>query len=209
MVKELFFNTAWWYDPLFGGVLGGFRALAARIVSVRKGERVLDVGCGTGAQLAFFQDGGCDVNGIDRSLAMLRAAKLKLGAGAMLSNCDAIRLPYTDDSFDLVVSSLFLHQLNSSMQSSALGEMMRVLKPEGQILLIDFHQYANRSIMGIFTYLLIRTIEFSAGWEHFTNSRKFLLEGGVPKLALHHGAKLQKTIVTWNGNLGLYLLRSS
>jgi hypothetical protein len=84
---------------------------------------------------------------------------------------------------------------------------MRLLKPDGQILLVDFHPEAGRSIKGRLTYYFISTIEFFAGWEHFRNSRDFLSRGGIPKLVKGQGLKIRKTFVVGNGNLGVYLLR--
>ncbi len=207
MANESFLDTARWYDPLFEGVLGGLRALAARVVPPKKGMKVLDVGCGTGAQLAIYQEGGCEVCGIDLSTPMLNAAKSKLGEKAALTISDAIRIPYPNDTFDLVLSSLFLHQLNAQLRFTALEEAMRVLRPDGQILLVDFHSKAARSIKGRLTYYFISTIEFFAGWEHFSNSRDFLARGGIPNLAKGQGLKIRKMFVLGNGNLGVYLLR--
>lgn len=181
--------------------------MAARVVPPKKGMKVLDVGCGTGAQLAIYQEGGCEVSGIDLSPPMLRVATSKLDEKAVLTNGDAIRMPYPNDTFDLVLSSLFLHQLNTQLRSAALEEAMRVLQPHGQILLADFHPEAARSIKGWLTYYFISTIEFFAGWEHFSNSRDFLSQGGIPKLAKGQGLKIRKTLVLGNGNLGIYLLR--
>lgn len=207
MANESFLDTARWYDSLFEGVLGGLRAMAARVVPPKKGMKVLDVGCGTGAQLAIYQVGGCEVSGIDLSQPMLNVAKSKLGEKAALTNSDAIRMPYPNDTFDLVLSSLFLHQINAPLRSAVLEETMRVLKLDGQILLVDFHPKATGSIKGQLTYYFISTIEFFAGWEHFSNSRDFLSRGGVPKLAVGQGLKIRKTFVVGNGNLGVYLLR--
>ena len=207
MANESFLDTARWYDPLLEGVLGGLRAMAARVVPPKKGMKVLDVGCGTGAQLAIYQEGGCEVSGIDLSTPMLKVAKSKLGEKAALTNGDAIRMPHPNDTFDLVLSSLFLHQINAPLRSAVLEETMRVLKPDGQILLIDFHPLEARSIKGQLTYYFISTIEFFAGWEHFSNSRDFLSRGGIPKLAKGQGLKIRKTFVLGNGNLGVYLLR--
>jgi ubiquinone/menaquinone biosynthesis C-methylase UbiE len=206
MSNESILDTARWYDPLFEGVLGDLRAMVARVVPPKKGLKVLDVGCGTGAQLAIYQEGGCEVCGIDLSHPMLRVARSKLDGKSVLTNGDAIRMPYPNDTYDLVLSSLFLHQLNSPSRSAALEEAMRVLKPDGQILLIDFHPLEAKSIKGKLTLFFISTIEFFAGWEHFSNSRDFLSQGGIPKLALGGGLKIRKTFVVGNGNLGIYLL---
>jgi ubiquinone/menaquinone biosynthesis C-methylase UbiE len=207
MSNESIMAIARWYDPLFEGVLGGLRAMAARVVPPKKGMKVLDVGCGTGAQLAIYQQGGCEVSGIDLSPPMLKVAKSKLGEKAVLITGDAIRMPYPNDTFDLVLSSLFLHQINAPLRSAVLEETIRLLKPDGQILLVDFHPEAGRSIKGRLTYYFISTIEFFAGWEHFRNSRDFLSRGGIPKLAMEQRLKIRKTFVVGNGNLGVYLLR--
>jgi len=109
MSNESILAIARLYDPLFEGVLGGLRAMAARVVPPKKGMKVLDVGCGTGAQLAIYQQGGCEVSGIDLSPPMLKVAKSKLGEKAVLITGDTVRMPYPNDTFDLVLSSLFLH----------------------------------------------------------------------------------------------------
>lgn len=207
MSNESILAIARWYDPLFESVLGGLRAMTARVVPPKKGMKVLDVGCGTGAQLAIYQQGGCEVCGIDLSPPMLKVAKSKLGEKAALTNSDAIRIPYPNDTFDLVLSSLFLHQINAPLRSAVLEETIRLLKPDGQILLVDFHPEAARPIKGRLTYYFISTIEFFAGWEHFRNSRDFLSRGGIPKLAMDQRLKIHKTFVVGNGNLGVYLMR--
>ena len=207
MPAESMLNIARWYDTIFEGVLGGLRSMAARVVPPAEGMRVLDIGCGTGAQLAIYQAGGCQVFGIDLSQPMLRVARSNLDHPAVLTIADALRIPYPDRTFDLVISSLFLHQINPGMRAAVLNEAARVLQPEGQILLIDFHFQNKRSIKGKLTHAFISMIEFFAGWEHFSNSRDFLAQGGIPPLAADHGLQNRKTFVVGNGNLGVYLLR--
>ena len=62
----------------------------------REGMDVLDVGCGTGIQLASYQEAGCRVSGIDASQAMLNVARRRLGERADLQLGDAARMPYPD-----------------------------------------------------------------------------------------------------------------
>jgi len=207
MPTKTFLNFASWYDPLFEGILGSLRATASRVAPPAEGMKVMDIGCGTGAQLAIYQKGGCQVYGIDLSQSMLRVARSKLGNQAALSFGDALRIPYPERTFDLVISSLFLHQLNPSLRRDMLNEAARVLRFEGYLMLIDFHAQDKRTRSGNLTYAFISIIEFFAGWEHFRNSRDFLAQGGIPPLAADLGLKNRKSIVVGNGNLGVYLLR--
>ena len=199
-------DMARWYDPIFADILGGIRELAIRMAPSGQGMNILDVGCGTGVQLAHYLDKGGELFGIDLSIQMLNVAKSNLKGEAGLVNGDALQLPYQTATFDLVISSLFLHQLNAENRSIVLDEIMMVIKPGGQILLIDFHPVSNHTIMGKLTYLAIAIIEFFAGWEHFSHSRQFLSEGGIPNIADSQKLILRKREMVVNGNLGVYLL---
>jgi ubiquinone/menaquinone biosynthesis C-methylase UbiE len=207
MPENNLFNIAGWYDPIFEGLLGGLRALATRIVAPETGMRVLDIGCGTGAQLRLYQDRGSLVYGIDLAQPMLKMAKTKLGNQACLTNGNALRVPFPNQVFDLVMSSLFLHQLHPDLRTAVLNEMLRVLQPGGQLLLVDFHAPEKRSLSGNLTHGFISMIELFAGWEHFSNSRDFLAQGGIPTIAEGAGLRIHKSVVVGNGNLGIYLLR--
>jgi len=209
MPDEPFLNFARWYDPIFENLLGGLRALVARLAPPRDGMKILDIGCGTGAQLDIYHAAGCQVCGIDLAQPMIRVAKSKLGEGAVLSVGDALRIPHPDQAFDLVISSLFIHQLQPGLRAAMLEEAGRVLKSEGQILLVDFHVQAKRSLLGKLTYAFISVIEFFAGWEHFSTSRDFLAKGGIPTLASGLELGIRKSIIVGNGNLGVYLLQQA
>jgi ubiquinone/menaquinone biosynthesis C-methylase UbiE len=200
-------SIARWYDPIFERLNRGLRVLASRVVPPEEGLNVLDIGCGTGSQLALYQAGGSQVFGIDLALPMLIVAKHKLNHMAGLVNGDVLAIPYPDHTFDLVIGSLFIHQFDPVLRAAVLKEAMRVLTPSGQILLIDFHSPEKRSLTGYPMYLFISVIEFFAGWEHFSNSRDFLTSGGIPSLAAELGLRNRKSIVVGNGNLGIYLLR--
>jgi len=206
MPDEPFLNFARWYDPIFEILLSGLRATAARVAPQREGMKGMDIGCGTGAQLEIYHAAGCQVYCIDLAQPMLKIARSKLGEGAVLSVGDALRIPHPDQAFDLVISSLFIHQLQPGLRTVMLEESARVLKPDGQILLVDFHVQAKRSFLGKLTYAFISVIEFFAGWEHFSNSRDFLANGGIPTLVSGLELEIQKSIIVGNGNLGVYLL---
>lgn len=206
MATDSYLDFAKWYDPLFGRVLGGLRETAARIADPKSGMRVLDIGCGTGAQLAIYQEAGCEVFGIDLSQSMLSIARTKLSDQAVLTTGDATKMPFPDQAFDLVISSLFLHQLDAGVRSVALEEAKRIVHADGRILLVDFHPGPLNSIKGKLTKFLISSVEFMAGWEHYSNSRDFLSRGGIPYLATNHHLKVRKKIIVRDGNLGIFLL---
>lgn len=204
-----FLDMARWYDPLFTGVLRNLRVQGTRLAPLKNGMKALDIGCGTGKQLASYQEMGVELFGVDLSTPMLRVAIDNLAGKAGLVNGDALKLPFRGATFDLVIASLFLHQINSQERILVLDEAIRLLKPGGQILLIDFHPVGNKSLNGKLTYLAISVLEFFAGKEHFRNSRDFLSKGGVPRIAAEQGFSLRKSEVLGNGNLGVYLLSLS
>ena len=102
------------------------------------GLRVLDAGCGSGPLSQALGERGAVVSGFDGSPAMLDLARQRLGADADLQVADlAAPLPYADDSFDVVVAALVLHYVKD--WSSTLGELRRVLKPGGRLIVSIIH----------------------------------------------------------------------
>lgn len=112
-----------------------------RLSGAAPGERVLDVGCGTGAltrRVARAVGSAGRVVGIDPSEEMVRYARRHSP-----SNCDyriagAEAVPEPDASFDLAVSSLAVHHIPDDKREKAMAELMRVVRPGGRILIADF-----------------------------------------------------------------------
>jgi ubiquinone/menaquinone biosynthesis C-methylase UbiE len=134
------------YDVLgdvffFGRRRATFQALIAA-AGVQPGQRVLDVGCGTGyfgrlLAKAVGPEGG--VVGIDPSPAMISYASRQTGRA---SNCQfqvgsAEALEFPAEHFDVVVSSLVMHHLPEDLRVAALREMQRVLRPGGVMLVAE------------------------------------------------------------------------
>lgn len=127
--------------------LGRERAFRERLVELARlepGEAALDVGCGTGTlAIAAKRRVGTagKVHGIDASPEMVDRAKRKAaksGADVLFQTAVVEALPFTDGSFDAVLSTLMLHHLPRPVREQCAREMRRVLKPGGRVLAVDF-----------------------------------------------------------------------
>jgi ubiquinone/menaquinone biosynthesis C-methylase UbiE len=150
------------------------------------GLRLLDVGCGTGHQLALWSTRGYEVAGVDGSAEMLGHAEVN-NPGAELREADARELPFADASFDRVTSIEVLRYLPDPRAS--IEEMARVLRPGGVCLataapLFAFNGYAlvNRIALALPFRSLTRLKQF------FTTSRRLrrqFEEAGFSEVAVH------------------------
>jgi ubiquinone/menaquinone biosynthesis C-methylase UbiE len=133
------------YDPLLRWL---FREEAVKRAlleqaDIRAGQRVLDVGCGTGTLALEIQRAcpGARVVGIDgdpKALALARRKAERAGVRLELDHGFADALPYADGFFDRVVSSFVFHHLSRATKERALAEILRVLAPGGRFHLLDF-----------------------------------------------------------------------
>jgi len=112
-------------------------------VALRPGWRALDVGCGTGtlAVLLKRSEPSAEVIGIDGDPTVLGKARSKAAAANLDVRFDvgmAQSLPYPDNSFDTVTSTLMLHHLRPADKASAIREASRVLRPGGAYHVLEF-----------------------------------------------------------------------
>ena len=79
MRSDPYKRIAGFYDYIFEPVNSSLRQIGLKMYAVSPGMRVLDIGCGTGAQLELYKDQKCDIYGIDTSPSMLAKAKERFG----------------------------------------------------------------------------------------------------------------------------------
>jgi ubiquinone/menaquinone biosynthesis C-methylase UbiE len=121
-----------------------YREDLLNLASVAPGDRVLDVGCGTGTQaIAAWrrtQPGG-SVVGVDISpnmLAVARGKARRAGFDIASQHADAARLPFEGDQFDVVTITTVMHMVPEGRHRLSLREASRVLRRGGRLLLIDY-----------------------------------------------------------------------
>jgi ubiquinone/menaquinone biosynthesis C-methylase UbiE len=133
------------YDPLVRVTAreATFKEALLRQASIRDGHRVLDLGCGTGTLALLVKHGhrGAEVFGLDADPEALKLARTKLSESGIEVRLDqglASALPYTAESFDRTLSSLFFHHLSSELKLEAMREVLRVLRPGGEFHIADW-----------------------------------------------------------------------
>jgi phosphatidylethanolamine/phosphatidyl-N-methylethanolamine N-methyltransferase len=145
-VKTAYRRYARIYDTVFGPVLQpGRRALLERL-GLKSGDRVLEVGVGTGLALSLYPS-SVRITGIDVSSEMLekartRVARRRLGNVEALLEMDAERMTFPDASFDKVVAMYVVSVV--PRPAKLIEELHRVCKPDGEIFIVNHFRSENR-----------------------------------------------------------------
>jgi demethylmenaquinone methyltransferase/2-methoxy-6-polyprenyl-1,4-benzoquinol methylase len=126
-----------------------------------KDARVLDVGCGTGdLSVALFDNTAAEVTGIDFCGPMLKLAKSKAPQLQFIEG-DALRLPFAEASFDGLTIGFALRNLSNVERG--LRELLRVLKPNGHVAILEFSQPVNPVFASLVTFYNWRLLPWIGG----------------------------------------------
>ena len=144
------------YDPLCS-LLGTATHLAAFVAEadLQPGQRILEIGCGTGnlALLVKRLHPDVEVVGLDpdpKALARARRKADHAGLAVQLDQGFSQELPYPDSCFDGAFSSFMFHHLDLDTKAATLRETRRVLKPRGSLHLLDFGGHSHGWLARLF-----------------------------------------------------------
>lgn len=137
-VENVYDKLAKVYDLIFGPTLHPGRLQAIDRMDIQAGERVLEVGVGTGINLSLYPR-EADVTGIDFSSSMLEKARERAArpdaAPVRLLQMDAADLRFADDSFDIVYAPYLISVVPDPVKVAQ--EMRRVCRPGGRIIFLN------------------------------------------------------------------------
>ncbi|MDH5637499.1 MAG: class I SAM-dependent methyltransferase [Nitrospinota bacterium] len=137
-IKKIYHAYSGVYDFIFKSFFHPRQKRALNDVMFKPGDRILDVGVGTGLSLPLYP-GHCDVVGVDLSASMLAQAKRKvekLGlTNVTLREMDACALDFEDDTFDYVVATHIISVVPEPIR--VIDEMKRVTKPGGTFVIVN------------------------------------------------------------------------
>ncbi len=143
--------------------LFGEKKLRKRVIDlisplINRNDFVLDLCCGTGTlttMLAGSVHSGCNIVGVDLSEGqILQAIKKNLFTNLDFKVMDASNLKFKNESFNIVLISAALHEMDKTLRSRVLQEVHRILKKEGYFLIFDHHEPSEPKLRVLYNFYL-------------------------------------------------------
>ena len=151
-----------YYDS-FAKLVNPLRQRLLQQANIQPGQRVLDLGCGTGLLTLMIKRSvpEAQVTGLDADEEVLKIARAKSpGTDIQWDHAFAFEMPYPDQSFDAVVSSFVTHHLTGADKLRAFREVHRILRPDGCFYILDFGPPFN--LLSRFQASVMKNFEITA-----------------------------------------------
>jgi demethylmenaquinone methyltransferase/2-methoxy-6-polyprenyl-1,4-benzoquinol methylase len=198
ILRDLSYRYQWLYDgisrlsALSVGGEGRFRRLALEGLRIESETTVLDLCCGSGQTTQVLVERSRHVTGLDASPFSIKRAQQNVPQAEYVE-AFAEAMPFADNRFDLVHTSVAMHEMKPEQLQAILSEVHRVLKPGGSFALVDFHQPTNPLfIPGVAIFLWL--FETETAWQLLKTDLVGILTAigfQVTKQTFHAGGSLQ------------------
>ena len=182
-VERVYEKISTVYDLTFGPTLHPGRVDAIRRMAVKAGDRVLEVGVGTGINAALYPV-DCTVTGVDFSTPMLEKARKRIAHKGVrnmrLLEMDAADLKFADDSFDIVYAPYVISVVADPV--TVAREMYRVCKPGGRIVILNHFRSASR--IGAWLERIIAPFTLFIGFKSDVDLPAFLVQADLHPISI-------------------------
>ena len=183
LVWRVYEKLASVYDFTFGPVLHPGRVDAIRRMGIRPGDRVLEVGVGTGINGALYPS-DCAVTGIDFSSSMLEKAHDRIARKGVrnvrLLQMDAQNMKFADDSFDIVYAPYVISVVPDPV--AVTREMYRVCRPGGKIIILN--HFRSKSRLGSWLEKIIAPFTLYLGFKSDLDLPAFLVQADLHPVSI-------------------------
>jgi ubiquinone/menaquinone biosynthesis C-methylase UbiE len=168
------------------------RKLFLKDLEINPDAKVLDLCCGAGQATQELVKHFQNVTGLDASPIAIQRAKRNVPQ-ANYVEAFAEKMPFSDRSFDLVITNTAMHEMDSAQLQQIIEETYRILTPDGQLIIIDFHRPTNPLFwLPVATFLWL--FETETAWELIkTDLHQLLTKSGfaIASCQLYAGGSLQ------------------
>jgi len=182
-VARVYENIAWFYDLTFGPALHPGRVDAIERMGIKPGDRVLEVGVGTGINAALYPP-DCAVTGIDFSSSMLEKAHDRIARKGVrnvrLLQMDAQNMKFADDSFDIVYAPYVISVVPDPV--AVTREMHRVCRPGGKIIILN--HFRSKSRIGSWLEKIIAPFTLYLGFKSDLDLPAFLVQANLKPVSI-------------------------
>ena len=182
-VARVYENLAWVYDLTFGPALHPGRVDAIERMGIKAGDRVLEVGVGTGINTTLYPP-DCAVTGIDFSSSMLEKAHDRIARKGVrnvrLMQMDAQNMKFADDSFDIVYAPYVISVVPDPV--AVTREMHRVCRPGGRIIILN--HFRSKSRLGAWLERMIAPFTLYLGFKSDLDLPAFLVQAGLKPVSI-------------------------
>jgi phosphatidylethanolamine/phosphatidyl-N-methylethanolamine N-methyltransferase len=182
-LARVYENLSWVYDYTFGPALHPGRVDAIERMNIKPGDRVLEVGVGTGINAALYPR-DCSVTGIDLSDKMLEKAHRRIDRKGVrnvrLMQMDAANLKFADDTFDIVYAPYVISVVPDPV--AVTREMRRVCRPGGRIVILN--HFRSMNAVGAWAERIIAPAAKYLGFKSDVDLPAFLVQAGLKPVSI-------------------------